>query len=98
MSGKDRTNCLDSMIKAFAIMAGRNDGKYHTSKEIKNDPQIAAEFKEVFMQLLMEGGGLEITALNTDVKGYKVGSEIRLFGMTVKDFLQVKGLSHTTIP
>ena len=50
------------------------------------------------MQLLMEGGGLEITALNTDVKGYKVGSEIRLFGMTVKDFLQVKGLSHTTIP
>ena len=98
MSGKDRTNCLDSMIKAFAIMAGRNDGKYLTSKEIKNDPQIAAEFKEVFMQLLMEGGGLEITALNTDVKGYKVGSEIRLFGMTVKDFLQVKGLSHTTIP
>jgi len=96
MSGKDRTNILDSMVKAFAIMATRNKGKYHTMEELKTNPQLNKQFKEVFVKLLLEGGGLEITELNTGAKGYKVGPEIRIFGMSLNEYLKAKGLSATT--
>jgi len=93
MSGKDRTSIIDAMTKTFAMMTTRNQGLYHSHQEVMNDLQLQEEFRKVFLNLLLKGTGLEITKINTQIKGYKVGEETRIFGMSLKEFLQIEGLS-----
>lgn len=93
MSGKDRTGVMDAMVKTFAVMSEENNGLYHSTQEILNNPELQEKFREVFVKLLLEGGGLEITESNTGSFGYKVGEEVRIFGMSLTDYMEVKGLS-----
>ena len=96
MSGKDRTGIMDAVAKAFAIMASFNNGIYPSHRELKTDPALRKLFGKILVKVLLEGGSLEITEINTGAKGYKVGKEARLLGMPLEQFLQVQGLSATT--
>lgn len=95
MSGKDRTGVLDAIAKAYASMADLN-GQYPTHSELMNDATIRKQFQELAVKFLKEAGGLEITDINTGVKGYKVSKHALVGGITEDHFLELVGLSKTT--
>lgn len=95
-SGKDRTGQMDSMVKAFIIMGERRGGKIPTSKEYRQDPKLREEFVQIVIKLLIEGGGLERTGINTDARGYKVDETTNIWEMSPDDFDELVGLSKTT--
>lgn len=95
MSGKDRTGILDSIAKTYATMAELN-GSYPTHEQLSSNPQIRKQFQEIAVKLLKESGGLEITELNTDARGYKVSKHALVGGISEEHFLDLIGLSKTT--
>ncbi len=95
MSGKDRTGMMDGVAKAFAIMNEIN-GKFPSHEELKSDPEVRKQFQEIFVPIMKEMGGLDITRINTGATGYKVGKEAKLAGLPEEDFLEMMGLSKTT--
>lgn len=96
MSGKDRTGIMDVVAKTFAIMAETNDGIYPSHQQLQEDSKIREQFVQTLQIVLLKSGNLEITELNTNAKGFKVGSEARLLGLPIETFLQAQGLSSTT--
>lgn len=93
-SGKDRTGIMDGVAEAFAVMAnlreGPDKGRYYSHEEF-NKPEVRQLFLDTLLPILAKHG-IKITELNTDVEGYKVGEEARLFGMKVEDFLNLQRL------
>ena len=90
-SGKDRTGIMDAVAKTHEIMRAQNNGKYYSTDSITGD--VEEQFKETFINVLENGGGLDITEVNTGVRGYKVGKEAKLFGMTDADWKEITGLA-----
>lgn len=89
MSGKDRSGVLDAQVKALAILHDQL-GFWPSHEElngiVKPDGSnkegfegIQRHFVNVFLDVLLQGGGLEITELNTDAYGYKAGMEFMPF-------------------
>ncbi|KIC71288.1 hypothetical protein DB44_DZ00010 [Candidatus Protochlamydia amoebophila] len=95
MSGKDRTGMMDGVAKTFAIMNEIN-GKFPSHEELKSDPEVRKQFREIFVPIMKEMGGLDITRINTGATGYKVGKEAKLAGLPEEEFLEMMGLSKTT--
>jgi myosin heavy subunit len=96
MSGKDRTGFMDGVAKTLAIMAKKHGGHYPAHKEFMENPALQKEFVDILVPLLIEGGTLEITKLETGFMGLKVQEEARIFGMELTDFLQIQGYSVMT--
>lgn len=77
MSGKDRTGIAVATAHTFEEMRNRL-GRYPTTEEMKK-PEMQDMFVEIYKQMLVQYGGLEITQTNTDVEGFKVGKEAMLY-------------------
>ncbi len=96
-SGKDRTGIMDGVAKTLAVMAeergGGDQGLHYSHQEFMAQPELKKRFAQILVPLLLEGGGLEITAQNTGMIGYKVQQEARLFGMPLEQFLTLQGFS-----
>jgi len=95
MSGKDRTGVMDAMAKALTTMQEIH-GEIPRHTDLVNNKALQDEFKDYLVKYLLEGGGLEITEINTDAKGYKVQIEAMIYGMLPEIFQQVQGQSETT--
>lgn len=70
MSGKDRTGLFVAQCKALIAMKAR-DGVYPTHADLEAPGSQQDLFVKLYLQMLQEGGGLEITERNTGIKGYK---------------------------
>lgn len=95
MSGKDRSGLMDAMAKAMTTMQ-EEDGKIPTHTELVENKEFRDRFKELLIKYLLEGGGLEITEINTDASGYKVGPEAMIYDMLPEIFQDIQGMSSTT--
>lgn len=95
MSGKDRTGSLELAAYSHAVWADQHDGRYPSIEEIRSNPQTRAELLEIYLENLPKGSK-DITEINTDVEGFKVGIEARLFGMPEYMFHEVTGFSKLT--
>lgn len=78
MSAKDRTGIAVAVAYTFEEMKNHY-GKYPTSKEMQENPELQNKFVHIYVKMLKEYGGLDITKMNTDVDGYKVGKEALLY-------------------
>jgi len=84
------------MTKAMATIREEN-GKIPSHTELVNNAGgVRDRFKELLITYLLEGGGLDITEINTDAAGYKVKLEAMIYGMLPDIFQEVQGLSSTT--
>lgn len=98
-SGKDRTGIMDGVAKAYASMAAQFNGLYPTHKDLATDESTRRIFKETVLPILMEGGGLDITEINTDAAGFKVTEHALIGGLKEEKeeiFMKLVGLSKTT--
>lgn len=95
MSGKDRTGFMDVVAKSFAIMAEVN-GKYPLHQELLKNAKLRDQLVRILQTVILEKGNLEITEINTDIKGFKLGNEARILGLPIETFLTARGLSATT--
>ncbi|MFA6915157.1 MAG: hypothetical protein WC222_02060 [Parachlamydiales bacterium] len=77
MSAKDRTGI--EVAVAFTFEQMRNEmGHYPTTEEMKR-PENQERFVEIYIQMLKEYGGEEVTEINTGTGGYKVTEDAMLY-------------------
>lgn len=89
-SGKDRSAIMDAMVKAL-ILLGKERGTIPTHEEMQ-EPAVKERLAQLLFPMLKEGGGLEITEINTYAAGFKVGKEAQL-GMSSEQFREIVGFS-----
>jgi len=95
MSGKDRAGYMDAMARTFAMMGDIN-GEIPTHQQLKESRELRLQFVRILVPMLKQYGGLDITEINTDVKGYKVNKEAQIWGILGEDFEDIRALSPTT--
>lgn len=74
MSGKDRTGVADAKASSEAVTSYINT-KNPKIKKFFGESAPVVNKKEVFQTLLKKAGSLEVTKINTGVRGVKVGKE-----------------------
>lgn len=89
-SGKDRTGQMDVACKTLALQMYERDGRLPPL----NQPQTGMD-KQIFQQVAINGGNLEMQRMNTGLAGFKtsgVAGLDRLFSDSAREMH--RGLSH----
>ncbi len=97
-SGKDRTGQMDASAKTIGLMLNsmKTEKDYPSAIKFTKDKKLQKRYNELYIPMLSQGGGLDLTEVNTDARGLKIQSEGRVFGMDKKAYEDLKGLSPTT--
>ena len=89
-SGKDRTGQMDVACKTLALQIYERNGRIPPL----NHPRTSMD-KQIFQQVAINGGNLEMQRMNTGLAGFKtsgVKGLDRLFSESAKEMH--RGLSH----
>jgi len=77
-SGKDRTGVMESMVKALTMMRKVN-GFFPSIHDLRDNDILRKQLLVYLIHILMQGGGLDITEINSDGRGYKVQGEAKIW-------------------